>query len=248
MVALVLGSWASARAQTEITLDTPFPAKGAIGKIVPGFEAKTGYTVKVHVGTGLGTKQDAAHGEAYDVFLILPPFNEALASGNLIKSTGTVVSSFVLALTVKKGTPLPDISTTESVRKALLSAHSIVTADANADSVGLAAEATLRKLGIFEQVRSKIKYARNGNSISRSVIAGEGEIGLGPYVSDLRSTPPSPDLVVVGGLPRGASPPTDIYAFVATRAQNVAAAKALVKYLKAPEAEQIYKENGILPH
>ena len=51
--------------------------------------------------------------------MILPPFDEALASGNLVKNTGTVIGSFVLAVTVKEGSPLPDLSTTDSVQKSV---------------------------------------------------------------------------------------------------------------------------------
>jgi len=61
------------------------------------------------------------------------------------------------------------------------------------------------------------------------------------------SMAPHPDITVVGGLPPKAFPPTDIYVFVSTHAKNPEAAKALVKYLKSPEAEKIYKDNDILP-
>jgi hypothetical protein len=45
-VALIFDIWVTARAQTEITLDTPLPTKDSFEKILPGFEAKTGYKVK----------------------------------------------------------------------------------------------------------------------------------------------------------------------------------------------------------
>ena len=238
----------SARAQTEIALDIPYPTKDAVQKILPSFEAKTGYTVKTHIGVGLGTKQDAAHGEPYDVFVILPPFDEALASGNLVKNTGTVIGSFVLAVTVKKGSPLPDLSTTDSVRKALLSATPLVTTGPTTDSGGLASDTLLKKLGIIEQLQSTIKYVANGPSIGQAVLAGEGAIGLGPYFSDTTFQPQPPLLVIVGALPRSVATPTDIYAFVSTHAKDPAAAKALIKYLTTPQAQKIYKEGGILPH
>lgn len=51
-----------AHGQGEITMDVPFPSRAAIEKVLPGFEAKTGYKVKTRQGSGLGTKQDAARG------------------------------------------------------------------------------------------------------------------------------------------------------------------------------------------
>jgi molybdate transport system substrate-binding protein len=246
VVVLVLGNWASASAQTEITLRTPLPTKDSFEKILPGFEAKTGYKVNASYGNGVGTKQEAAKGDPYDVFVILPPYPDALASGNLDNKSKTTLGSFVLALTVKKGSPRPDISTADSVKKALLSAKSLVTVDPTQGSVGVATGAAIQKLGIADQVKGKIKYVPNGGGVGQAVSKGEVEIGLGPYVSDLISNR-NADLEVVGGLPAGASTPTEIDAFISTKAKDPKAARALLQYLVSPEAEAVYKSLGILP-
>jgi molybdate transport system substrate-binding protein len=245
-IALIFATWTGARAQTEITVRAPLPMKESFEKILPGFEAKTGYKVTASIGTGVGTKQEAARGEAYDLFVVLPPYPDALASGNLVNNSKTTLGSFVLAMTVKKGAPKPDLSTADSVRKALLSAKSLVTVDPTQGSVGLATNAAIQKLGIADQVKSKIKYVQNGGLVSKSVTDGESEIGLGPYVSDLMGNR-NPDLVVVGALPLEASSPTDIDAFMSAHAKDPAAAKALLQYLVSPEAEAVYKSMGIQP-
>ena len=106
-VMAMLGVSCLGSAQTEIALVTPYPTREAVAKIVPGFEAKTGYKVKVTIGTGVGTKDQATRGEPFDVFVILPPYPAALASGNLMADSKTTLGFFVMALTVKKGTPKP---------------------------------------------------------------------------------------------------------------------------------------------
>jgi molybdate transport system substrate-binding protein len=242
---LLSGSY-TAFAQTEIKVDSPLPMKESFEKILPGFEAKSGYKVNVRYGTGVGTKQEAAKGEPYDVFIILPPFQEAMSSGNVMKDSATTLGSFVLALTVKKGAPKPDISSAAAVKKALLSAKSIVTVDPTQGSVGVATGAAMQKLGIADQVKGKVKYVPNGGGVGKSVTEGESEIGMGPYVSDLMGNR-NADLVVVGGLPKDASTPTDIVAVVSTKAKDAAAAKALLQFLISPEAESVYKAQGINP-
>jgi molybdate transport system substrate-binding protein len=224
----------TAFAQTEISVDTPLPTKDSFEKIVPGFEAKTGYKVKLRIGNGVGTKQEAERGEPYDVFVILPPFDAAMKSGNL------------LGLTVKKGTPLPNISTADSVKRALVNAKSMATVDPAQGSVGIATGEAMKKMGITEQVKGKIKYVANGGLVSKCVTDGECEIGMGPYVSDLMGNK-NPDLVIVGGLPKEASTPTAIVAVVSTHAKDPAAAKKLIEYLAAPEAQAVYKSFGIMP-
>jgi molybdate transport system substrate-binding protein len=243
---LLSGGTFTAFGQTEISVDTPLPTRDSFEKLIPGFEAKTGYKVKLRIGNGVGTKQEAEKGEPYDVFVILPPFDAAMKSGNLDPKTATTLGYFVLGLTVKKGTPLPDISTGASVKRALVNAKSMVTVDPTQGSVGVATGEAMTKMGITEQVKGKIKYVANGGLVSKSVTDGESEIGMGPYVSDLMGNK-NPDLVIVGGLPKDASTPTAIVAVVSTHAKDPAAAKALIQYLNTPEADAVYKSMGIMP-
>jgi molybdate transport system substrate-binding protein len=245
--ALVLGGWASAQAQTEVVIRAPAPMKESFDKLLPMFETKTGYKVTASYGTGVGTKQEAAKGDPYDVFVILPPYQEALNSGNLVKKDGKTVGAFILAVTVKRGSPLPDISTAAAVKKDLLNAKALTTVDPTMGSVGVATNACLMKLGILEQVQSKLKYFPNGGGVSKSVVDGTADIGLGPYVSDLKGNK-NPDLIVVGGLPKEASTPTDIFIVPATKAKDAKAAKELVQFLDSADAKAVYADAGIQTH
>jgi len=244
VAALVLGGWASAQAQTEITLRAPLPMKESFDQLIPKFEMKTGYKVMATYGTGVGTKQEAAKGEPYDVFVILPPYDEALNSGNLVKKDGKIVGAFILAMTVKKGAPLPDISSAASVKKVLLDAKTISTVDPTMGSVGVATNECLTKLGIKDQVQSKVTYVPNGGGVGKMVTDGTAEIGLGPYVSDLKGNK-NPNLIVVGGLPKEASTPTNIFIVPATHAKDAKASKQLVDFLDTAEAKAVYEEAGI---
>ncbi len=81
--ALLLSVSLSASAQTEVSLLVPNPFRGSLDKLIPGFESKTGYKVTVTHGKGLGTRDQVARGEMFDVSILLPPYPEALASGNI---------------------------------------------------------------------------------------------------------------------------------------------------------------------
>src|SRR5207244_12380517 len=140
----------------------------------------------------------------------------------------------------------PVSQTGHSVKRALVNAKSMVTVDPEQGSVGVATGEAMKKMGITEQVKGKIKYVANGGLVSKCVTDGECEIGMGPYVSDLMGNK-NPDLVIVGGLPKEASTPTAIVAVVSTHAKDPAAAKALIQYLITPAAETVYKSMGIMP-
>jgi ABC-type molybdate transport system substrate-binding protein len=69
-----------AHAQEEVTLIAPGGARAVIQRLIPEFERQTGYKVKATFGSGLGTKQQVARGEAFDVSIVQPPYPEVLAS------------------------------------------------------------------------------------------------------------------------------------------------------------------------
>ena len=243
VVALALGIPSTTRAQTEITLLSPNPIETTINKLVADFEAKTGIHVKVTYGTGVSTRKTVASGQALDVSLLFAPFAEALKTGNIVRSSATVIARLRLALAVKKGAPRPDISTAAAVKRTLLNAKSIISVDPEQGSVGGAALLALDKMGITGQLKPKIKWVPTGGVVQDSVAKGESEIALGPYLSDMRN----PGLDVVGALPPEAAPPIDITGFLSTSAKDSKAARALLDYLASREAAPAYEAAKIFP-
>jgi molybdate transport system substrate-binding protein len=244
IVALALGSLHNADAQSkEITLIAPGGIRDAIEQMIPGFEAKTGYKVKATFGSGLGTKQQVARGEAFDVPVIQPPYPEVLASGNVVAGSAVTLASVSVGLAVKKGAPKPDVSTPEAVKQTLLAAKSIAFPNpAGGAAAGVSFDETLKKLGIAGQVEAKLKRAQGGAGAMAMVANGEADIGA-TFVSEMGD----PGVDVVAPLPRGISPPTTLVGFVSSHAKDPAAAKALIDYLSSPEAAAVYRKQGMEP-
>ncbi len=93
VVALSFGFLSSACAQSEITLLSPNPIQASFtDKLVAGFEAKTGIQVKVTYGSGLSTRKQVASGQALDVSVLFAPFPEAVATGNVVPTSATVIA------------------------------------------------------------------------------------------------------------------------------------------------------------
>jgi molybdate transport system substrate-binding protein len=243
LVTLALGMSTGARAQSEITLLSPNPIKEQVDRLVADFTAKTGTKVKITYGTGVGTRKTVAEGGALDATLLFAPFDDALKTGNVVKSSATVVATLRLAIAVKKGAPKPDISNVAAVKKTLLNAKSIISVDPDQGSVGGVVLLALNKMGISDQVKPKIKWVPGGGEVQTSVAKGETEIALGPYLSDMRN----PGLDVVGALPPAASTPVDITGFVSTSAKDPKAAKALLDYMKSREAAPVWVEAKAFP-
>jgi molybdate transport system substrate-binding protein len=243
VVALVLGNSYSARAQSEITLVAPGGIRAAIEQLIPGFEHKTGLKVKATFGSGSGTKQQVARGEAFDVPVVQPPYPEVLASGNVVASSATPLASVAVGVAVRQGAPKPDISTPEAVKRMLLAAKSISYPDAaGGAAAGVSFEETIKMLGIAEQMQPKIKRTQGGADAMALVAKGEVDIGL-TFLSEMTE----PGIDVVGPLPRKISTPTSLVGFVSAHAKDPAAAKALLDYLSSSDAAAVYKAHGMQP-
>ena len=243
VLALLLGGSYGAQAQSEVTLIAPGGIRAPIEQLIPGFESKTGYKVKATFGSGNGTKQQVTRGDAFDVPVVQVPYDEVIASGNVVVSTETPLANVSVGVAVRKDAPKPDISTPEAVKQMLLAAKSISYPDAAAGAAaGVSFNQTLKKLGIAEQIQLKIKLAQGGAGAMELAAKGEVEIGL-TFLSEMDD----PGIDVVVPLPREISTPTILVGFVSTHAKDPVAAKALLAYLSSPEAAAVYKAKGMKP-
>ena len=211
--------------------------------MIPDFERRTGHTVKATFGSGGGTKQRVISGEAFDVPVVQPPLAEVIASGNVVAETETPLATVAVGVAVRKGAARPDISTPEAVRKMLLAARMISYPDgARGAAAGVSFDATLRKLGIYDELQSKTARAQGGAGAMALLAKGEIEIGL-TFLSEIHD----PGVEIVGPLPREISTPTGLVGFVSTRAKAPAAARALLTYLSSPEVAAVYESLGMRP-
>jgi molybdate transport system substrate-binding protein len=154
-----------------------------------------------------------------------------------------VLARLVLAVGVKKGAARPDVFSAEALKRTLLAAKSIAIVDPNIGSDGAATRDALRKLGVLDQISAKTKIAANAGAVGELVGKDEAEICIF-YRNEMGV---NANVDVVGALPAEFAPPTDIVAFISTRARNAVAAKALVDYLASLESKAVYEEDGLVP-
>ena len=241
VVGLSAAPWA--QAQSEVTLIAPGGIQAAIEQLIPGFEKKTGHKVKATFGSGLGTKQQVARGDAFDVPIVQPPYPEVLASGNVVAGSEKPLASVALGVAVRKGAPKPDISTPDAVKRALLAAKSVTyPSAAGGAAAGVTFDQTLKMLGIADQMAAKLKPARGGAAAMQTVAKGEAEIGL-TFVSEMEE----PGIDVVGPLPAQIAPPTRLVGFVSAHSKDPSTAKALLEYLASPESAYAYRAQRMTP-
>ena len=242
LIAMALSPAQRARAD-EITLIAPGGIRDAIQKLIPEFERKTGHTVKATFGSGGGTKQQVMRGEPFDVPIVQPPLTELLATGHVVRGSETPLATVPVGVAVKKGAAKPDIATPDAVRKMLLAAKAVSYPDgAGGAAAGVSFEETLKKLGIAEQMQTRLVRVQGGANAMVVLAKGEVDIGL-TFLSEIHN----PGVDIVGPLPREISTPTGLVGFVSAHARAPESAQALLSYLSSPETARVYRSLGMLP-
>ena len=228
----------------EVTLIAPGGIRAAIQDLIPGFEKKTGHTVKATFGSGGGTHDQVVKGDPFDVPVVQPPYDDVIKSGNVVPSSETPLATVAVGLAARTGAPHPDNATPDAVKKLFLSAKSISYPNAaSGAAAGVSLDETMQKLGIADQVKAKYKVAQGGAGAMALLAKGEVEVGM-TFISEIIT---EPGVEVVGPLPRAISTPTALVAFLSSHAKQPDAAKALLAYLSGPEAADVYKKRGMQP-
>lgn len=122
--ALVVTVTQSVRA-AEITVLTAGAFKQVLLAIVPEYEKQTGNTVKVENDTVGALVKRIQRGAAFDVVIVSPAAVGGLAKdGKVVLDSQTNLARVGVGVVVKEGAPLPDISSVEAFKHALIAAKS----------------------------------------------------------------------------------------------------------------------------
>jgi molybdate transport system substrate-binding protein len=240
---LVMSSSAQA---AEINAFISTAVKSATDEILPPFERSSGYTVHALYSPPGALLKHFAAGEPADIFVTGREAIDMLIGEGKIVPGRIDLAKTGIGICVHKGAPHPDVSTPEAFKRALLAAASVAyVAPAGGSVTGPHIEEVFRRLGIAEQMAAKTKFAAGGpdGRVSVLVSGGAAEIGL-QQVSELIS---NPDVDVIGMLPGDLQQTTIYSTAIATSAENVDGAKAMIKALIAPEAVAIFKSKGLDP-
>jgi molybdate transport system substrate-binding protein len=239
VVVLMHSAWAQ-----EVTLIAPGGMRCPLDRMKPDFERKTGHAVKVTIGSGGATHQQVVRGEPFDVPVVQPPYQDVLASGNVVGSSETPLATVAIVVAVRKGDPKPDISTPEAVKRMLLAAKAISYPDGAGGlggAAGVSIDETQKKLGIYEQMKPKVKRMQ-GVSLMQLLTGGDIDFAV-TFSSEVND----PGVEVVGVLPREISTPTALVGFVSSHAKSPEAAKAVLSYLASSDAAAAYKACAMQP-
>lgn len=149
-----------------------------------------------------------------------------------------------ISVAVRKGSAKPDISSPEALKRTLLAARSITYLDPKAGGAsGIHFAKVLDRLGIAEEMKGKTIFAPNADEVGVMVAKGDAEIG----VLQFQLLFSAPGVEIVGPLPGDLQNSTVFAAAIMGGVKNAEAPRALMTYLRTPEAAATVTAKGMEP-
>ena len=210
--------------------------RSVVNELAPAFERTTGHKIVATFDSAGGLERRIKAGESFDVLLIGASTFDALG-GKIAPTPRVDVARAGLGVAVKAGTPKPDISSVDAVKRVLVNAKSV--AYVGEGHSGQYFVAMLDRLGIGEQMKPKLKPL----GVADVVKAGaSGEAELVVYV--IPGILPDRGVELVGPLPAEIQSYVSLTAALSTAAKEPEAGKAFIAFLTSDAAMAVIKAKG----
>jgi molybdate transport system substrate-binding protein len=212
--------------------------------LVPQLEKLTGrkiVTATTSVGTGeTSIPNRLKRGEIADLVIVADALMQQLIEEKLVEKEGCEsVARSSIGIAVRAGTPKPDLSTVEGLKRMLLDAKCIAYS-ASVSGQYLTQE-LLQKLGIAEQVLGKCRFVGGGERTGAVVARGDADIAF-QQISELL---PVPGIAHITPLPPDVQKTSAFSAGVGGTARNPELARSVIRFLRTPEAAPAIRQSGL---
>ena len=211
----------------------------------PKFERATGHKLSITFGPAGGVVKLVQDGETADVVITSRQEIDGFVNdGKAVGDGVTIVARSGIGVAVRKGAPKPDISSPEALKRTLLAAKSITYSNpALGGAAAIHFEKVLDRLGIASEMKSKTVFSKAGSDTAVVVANGEAEIGV--QVSQLLISVAG--IEIVGPLPGDLQDTVVFSAAIMAGAKDAAASKALIDFLRTPEAAAAMRAQRMEP-
>jgi len=230
----------------ELQVLTSGGFNAAFDQLAADYRRDTGATITVGHGPSMGETPNAiparlARNEPADVVILARSGLDALsAAGKITPGTQIDLGLSKIAVAVRKGAAIPDISTPQAVRATLLNAKSVAWSD-SASGVYIQSQ-MLDRLGIAAEVKAKGRMIP-ATPVGQIIAQGDAEIGF----QQLSEFKPIKGIVIVGLLPDALQKVTAFSGGVVAYSPHQRQARALLDYLSSQKADAAIRESGLEP-
>lgn len=203
------------------------------------WQLKTGIGVTIESVGGVDAAKRVQAGEAFDgVVLASDAIDKLIAMGHAISGSRVDLVQSSVAVAVKAGAPVPDISTEAALRRVIKAAPSI---GYSTGPSGVALVKLFEHWGLLEVLQSRIVQAPPGVPVGTLVARGEVALGF-QQLSELMHIE---GITMVGVLPDAASITTVFSAATCATSAQVDTLAKLFAFMTSNNAAAIQQRNGM---
>ena len=227
--------------QTEIKGISSMATRQVLAELVELYGRQCGDRIAIESVGGVDAAKRVQAGEVFDVVILASDAIAKLAaSGHVVPASQVDLVHSGVAVAVRAGAPVPDISTEDAVRRAVLAARSL---SYSTGPSGVALAKLFERWGIAQEIAPRIVQAPPGVPVGTLVARGEVELGF-QQLSELLHVS---GITLVGPLPPAIQITTTFSGAIAANARQPDAARALLAFMASPEAADAKRRQGMDP-
>ncbi|WP_088279831.1 substrate-binding domain-containing protein [Ideonella sp. A 288] len=218
-------------------------AKGLVEALHDEFLRETGAAITGRFGA-VGAMQEALlAGEPCDVMIVTAAMVDALCADGVLRGDARADLGRVrTGVAVRAHEPVPDVSSPDALRAALLAARTLYFPDPVRATAGIHFDKVMRQLGVHEALQSRCRTFPNGATAMRELASSSGPQQLGcTQISEILYTP---GVQLAGPLPDPFELATLYTAAVSGHAAQPALAERFVARLAGPATRALRERGG----
>jgi len=169
-IAVMLVSLAGIAAAADIRVLSVGAVQNAVKELAAEFDHETGHRVVLTIASPAVVTQKIKDGEVYDAVIVSEPAMDRLDKEGIVNPESRVpLGKTGMGVAVRAGTPLPDLSTPEAFKQALLGAKSVVYGDPTLpNQSGEKAERILVQAGLLDALKLRLRIVPGTDRQGRS--------------------------------------------------------------------------------
>ena len=216
----------------------------AMKVLAPEFERATGHKLAFTYAVVGEIRKRLAGGERADVILLPAALMDSLGKAEILRpESRRLLARVGIGVIVREGAAQPDISNSDSVRKALVNSRSIVYADPKMTPGGKHLAGIVGKLGIADTVGPKTTW-KNAIDGGAALVAN-GEVDIGMFlVSEVKAMK---GVTLVGLLPPELQSYVVYAGAIAADTSTAEPSLAFLNFLSDPANQSHWKAAGFEP-
>lgn len=213
-------------------------------ELMPQYEKASGDKVTILWSPGLEVARKVESGEKADIAVLAAAgVDDLISKGFLADGSRVPLVNSLIGIAIRPGAARPDLTSVASFRKSLLGARSIAMS-AGTSSIYL--RKLFQNMGIAGEMQAKLYRSPDGRTENVANVLRRGDADLGfQQVSELID---EKGIELIGPIPRDAQEVTVWSAGLYRDAPNAGRARALIRFIKSPEAAVIIRKHGLNPN